>query len=225
MDVVPGRRERKKLTTRQALRSAALRLVAERGLDHVTVQDIADEVDVTPRTFFNHFASKEDAIVGPDPGRLDKLQELLDGRPGSEAPLAVLEAALTEMASSLVERESERMLQIQVARDNPALIPRQLAAFAEFERVLVADVAGRTGTDPERDIYPRVAAGAAVAALRASLALWRSGEGSVPLAELVGGAFADLARGLSPPTGPRSDKDAHGSTRPERSTKLRKEAT
>lgn len=199
VEVSVGRRERKKLGTHRALRSAALRLVAERGLEHVTVEDIAEAVDVSTRTFFNHFSSKEEAIVGPDPGRLEALRESLDAQPAEQAPLEVLEHVLTEVATAMLERQEERMLQIQVARDNPGLIPRQLAAFAEFERALVQEVAARTGTDPDRDVYPSVAAAAAVAALRASLTVWRNNDGSVPLTGLVKSAFADLAAGLAPP--------------------------
>jgi len=194
-----GRRDRKKLETHRALRSAALRLVAKRGLHQVTVEDIAEAADVSVRTFFNHFPSKEDAIVGLDPERVDELREALAARPAEEPPLTALHAVLAELALTMVERSEEWPLHMEVVRASPALLPRLMASFAAYERALMEVIACRTGTDPDRDLYPALTTGVAMGAFRAVLAAWRSSPGGRPLTEMLDAAFAQVAAGLPAP--------------------------
>ena len=79
-------RERKKLATRRSLRRHALDLVAQRGFMHVTVEDIAEAADVSPRTFFNYFPSKEAALFGADPERIARMRErVVHQAPGEPA--------------------------------------------------------------------------------------------------------------------------------------------
>ena len=79
----PGRRERKKLATRQALQDAALRLVADRGLEQVTVEDVSEAADVATRTFFNYFSSKEEALLGNAPEKAATVHRLVADRPAT----------------------------------------------------------------------------------------------------------------------------------------------
>jgi len=77
-----GLRERKKLKTREALGWAAMRLAAERGLEHVRVEDIATLAGVSPRTFNNYFSSREEAICAVAGERAKRVGlALLDRRP------------------------------------------------------------------------------------------------------------------------------------------------
>lgn len=82
----PSLRERRKAETWTAIHEAAATLVLEQGLEQATVESIADRAGVSPRTFFNYFPSKEDAVLGMrapvlDPALLEELtaeRDLLD---------------------------------------------------------------------------------------------------------------------------------------------------
>lgn len=199
-------RERKKAATREALQAAALRLAVRDGLDSLTVEGIAEAVDVSPRTFFNYFGSKEEALLPSDEARHVELQQAITARPADEPPLVALHAVIRALAVRISERREETTLRMQLVRENPSLLPRHLANFATFERVLIEAIAARTGLDPDRDLYPSLAATAAVGALRSASQLWRNrgddmqSDASLPdlpdLGDLVDDAFRELAAGL-----------------------------
>lgn len=200
VDLPCGRRDRKKSATREALRSAALALVAERGFEHVTVEDIAEAVDVSPRTFFNHFSSKEEAIVGMSPEWLEQLLRVLSERPADEPPIETLRSVLGALVGKLAAHPEEWALRAVVLRNDPVLLARQLITYASFERTLATAVADRSGTTVGHDLYPTLAAAAAVAALRAAVGVWLEQGRTQPLTDLFEHAFDLLAGGLDGPT-------------------------
>ncbi len=196
-------RERKKLATRRALRRAALSLVTERGLADVTVEDIAEAADVSPRTFFNYFPSKEAALFGSDPERVAALHERLARPVPGETALAALRAVLVaEMqarADDLAELGGDpaaRLRAMKAAHTDPHLRAAQAAHMAAMDQALAEAIARRLGTDPERDPYPGLLATAATGVMRSALAFWANSGGTVPLAEITDAAFSALAGGL-----------------------------
>src|SRR5512140_1435491 len=99
-------RERKKLATRRSLRRAALDLVAERGFAHVTVDDIAEAADVSPRTFFNYFPSKEAALFGTDPDRASELRQRIVQQAPGEPVLDALRMVMVSDAQAVADELS-----------------------------------------------------------------------------------------------------------------------
>ncbi|MEY2453720.1 MAG: hypothetical protein QOD92_3294 [Acidimicrobiaceae bacterium] len=192
-----GLRERKKADTRVAISRAALRLAIERGPDAVTVDDIAAAADVSPRTVFNYFATKEEAILGFDPNRKLELGQSVLERPARETPLATLRAAFVDIATGVPEVAEMSRARVQLVRDHPQLHPSYVAGYAALENALVDAIAQRTGLDPERSLYPRLVVSTAIAAFR--VALDRAGPGQASLIAAIDEAFDDLAGGLRPP--------------------------
>lgn len=197
-----GRRERKKQQTRRALHAAAVRLVGERGFDHVTVEQLADAADVSTRTFFNYFASKEEALIGHNPEDDVRLREALAARPAGEPPLRSLRAVLGDLLARVGEERDQwlttRVLVRSLVRSDPRLLSAWVAAWTSFEQALVAGVASRLGADSERDLYPALVVSAAVAATRVAVLRW-NGNDPTGLRSLLDQAFDGLEHGLIAP--------------------------
>jgi AcrR family transcriptional regulator len=196
-------RERKKLATRRSLRRVALDLVAERGFVHVTVEDIAEAADVSPRTFFNYFPSKEAALFGANPERVAALRERLVHEAPGQTALEALRVVLVGEAQALAEELDELggdpafwLKRMKAAHVDPHLRAAQAAHLAMVERVVADALAERLGADPEHDPYPVLLAGAAIGVMRATMTFWASSGGAMALAQLTDAAYQALADGL-----------------------------
>ena len=202
MSETTGLRERKKAQTRRALTAAAIRLSTERGSpDRVTVEEISEAADVSPRTFFNYFSSKEDAVLGVDPERRTELRAELELRPADEAPVEALRAALLSTAEGIDENAELWAQRLQLVREHPSLSAGYVASFADFERGLVEAMAARLDLDPDADLYPAIVVATALTIMRVTVKHWQATDADTPLADLLDLAFDQLADGLTlPPT-------------------------
>ena len=196
-------RERKKLATRRSLRRVALDLVAARGFAHVTVEDIAEAADVSPRTFFNYFPSKEAAVVGADPDRVAALRERIVHEAPGESVLTALRVVMTSEAEAWADELSELggdpadwLRRVKEARADPHLRAAHAAQMAMVERAITEGLAERLGTDPDRDPYPGLLAAMAAGVFRSSMNFWAGSGGTMPLGQLIDLAFRALADGL-----------------------------
>lgn len=192
-------RERKKWATRAALRRSAVALVAARGLAAVTVEDIAAAVEVSPRTFFNYFPSKEDAICGWDPILIEEMVDRLRGRPKGEAAPTALRAALLEVMSPFDADARDLLERLRVIHSDPNLLSHHAGRWAEAERRLVAVLAERRGTDAADDRYAHLVVATTLSASRVAMQAWCAKEGTVALAEEMAFCLDVLANGLSEP--------------------------
>ncbi|OPG11128.1 TetR family transcriptional regulator [Microbispora sp. GKU 823] len=200
----PGLRERKKQETRIALSWAAIRLAVERGLENVRVEDIAAEARVAPRTFNNYFSSKGEAIAARHLDRARLMAQELRRRPASE-PLweAIKIAVVTQLAMGeeydAGQPDQQWQTGVRLMISEPSLQGEMLKANAIAEDELAAAIAERTGTDVARDLYPRLVAGAAGAAIRVAMDQWLRADPPVPVRPLIEDALDRLAAGLPEP--------------------------
>ncbi|WP_345385340.1 helix-turn-helix domain-containing protein [Nonomuraea salmonea] len=126
-----GLREQKKQATRQALREAALRLALERGPDDVRVDDIAEAAGVSPRTYNNYFASREQAIVAAVTAEREiRVAQAVAARPPSARLAEAVIDAVVEQYADPGEQHAAALLMITT---RPALREAFVAAPASME--------------------------------------------------------------------------------------------
>jgi AcrR family transcriptional regulator len=211
---VIGRRERKKSQTRQALQAAALDLFARNGFAHTTVQQIADAVDVSERTFFRYFEAKEDLLLPGLVDFFDAVAEALRDRPATESPLAAIHAATRDAARTVRHPGSFIPFVPAVQASAPGIDQRLVKALTAWEGRLADLLAERAQTaEPALDsstvrLHADVTARVAISVLRASMITARTrlaagGATRVDVPEILAQAFAVAEAGCPWPTAAR----------------------
>ncbi|MEU2896434.1 TetR/AcrR family transcriptional regulator [Streptomyces sp. NPDC001273] len=219
-----GLRERKKRATRAALTEAAVRLAAEHGADHVTVEAISAAAGVSVRTFFNYFDSRDDAFVVIDADASVRVRQALLDAPAALTPLEALREALAAELSEAERQHELWSLHAEVLRAAPHLLVRTLGAHMADEAGLAEVIAQRIGSGPPGSpaaalpgaetgagagageghgatgLYPRLLAAVAGTAVRVSVQHWCDRQDELAFADVFREVFALLAAGLPAPT-------------------------
>ncbi|MGC5617190.1 TetR/AcrR family transcriptional regulator [Georgenia sp. Z1491] len=187
-----GRREQRKQETHRAIRDAALDLALAHGMESLTVDAIADAAGVSPRTFFNYFSCKEDALVPETSEATSAFRRSILARPPEEPPVRALRAGIVRcyrLGEVRLDRERLQARQRLVHQHLP-LLTRQLAQYVSLEQGLAEVLAERLDAEPD-DLRPALLAAVAVGILRVSIRRWTV-DPSHPLEQQIDAAFAEL---------------------------------
>jgi len=156
------RRQRKKQRTRDALIRAAMELFEAKGYPDTPVHEITDAVDVSERTFFRYFTSKEDLVLAPIKDSAAQFARLLAQRPPGEDPFTAARCAyhalLAELAQAGGEHVSSYLAVIALIESTPALLAAHLRYTHEDDDHVVQVLAAREGVDARTDPRPRLLA-------------------------------------------------------------------
>lgn len=192
MEMTGSLRARKKAATESALQEAALALFVEKGYDQTTIEEIVARADVSRRTFFRYFGSKEEVIFKGAEEDLDTIRRLVLDRPSNEPDLIALKEAILGFVRYLDARGAPVLSFVNVIRKSGTLTARSAELQLSWTMTLTEALAARHGAPS--NVNCRLLASLGMAAMAYGIQEWSLGlEPDITLC--VGRAFQPILEG------------------------------
>jgi AcrR family transcriptional regulator len=178
-ELVEGRRERKRRQTRERIEKAAMKLFLERGFDGTTIEDITEAADVSKRSFFDYFPSKEEVVFAWQDSFADDLATAIAARPAGEPIVKVVEEALIS-AIVAAAADPQSLAIAELIRNTPTLCARDQLKYAKLELKLTEALSARAGEREEEKFRMRLLAAIVIGALRVGGERWHERSSDEP---------------------------------------------
>ena len=186
-----GLRERKRNEISDRIVRVGYKLFLERGYETTTIDMIAAEANISRRTFFHYFPTKEDVLFTVR-GEFEWMKEVAAHCTDDVPPLTAVEQILEEIAKRFATHEFKAI--DQIVRPTPSLMARRHVHYERWENALAAAMVHRW---PQRDhLAMRMAAIAGVGILRVASDLWSLEHYRRPLHTYLAGGFSGLRRAI-----------------------------
>lgn len=195
-------RDRHTAETRRRILDVAEALFIAKGFDATTIDEIAEGANVSARTFFRYFPTKESLVFHDVEEQLVQVLQWISERPADEPPATTMIAVLCRVISDVENTPERRALLLQLLRDRPAILAYQRATIAEhMDAGVSAALAARAGR-PDDDPGIQAMVAALSACFDLALRRWTDRGATEPFE----GAFLDTvaACGADFPRGPIS---------------------
>lgn len=177
-------RERKKRLVQTTIEETALRLFQQQGYEQTSIQDIAEALMMSTRTFFRYFASKEDVLVGSMQAALNESIRALQQVAPTETPCAALRAIFTCLASLYQQQRDSLLIRYQVAVQSPSIASAYLYALMEKEPAICDALYGHLESAPNRHEI-RYLVAIYVTVFRVTVGVWLESEAAEDLVTLL----------------------------------------
>jgi AcrR family transcriptional regulator len=177
---------------RRTIQAQALRLFADKGFQATTIEDIAAAAEMSPRTFFRYFPTKEEVVFWSEFPPM--LAGFVAARPDDEPALAALHHGIVDGLAAIWDQdeERERMLErLRLAFRTPALHPRMRQQQAGWATELADILADRLGERPDA-LEVRAVAAAVAAAVWVAAEEWQAQDGEGDLGALIDQALGTV---------------------------------
>ncbi|MGL4290773.1 MAG: TetR/AcrR family transcriptional regulator [Phreatobacter sp.] len=170
-EAAEGLRERKRRQTRERISEAAMTLFLENGFEATTVDDIAAKADVSKRSFFDYFATKEDVVFAWQDIFGTALEAAVAARPAGEPLTRVVEEAV--VAAAVAATQPRALAIKELIHSTPALGARDQLKYARLEQTLAAALVQRA-TDEAGRLRAQLIAMVTIGAMRIGADGWNS---------------------------------------------------
>nr|WP_269328798.1 TetR/AcrR family transcriptional regulator [Kineosporia babensis] len=185
-------------------------MAAEHGIEHVTVEAISEAAGVSERTFFNYFATKDDAILGDPAEDIARICEQIRSAPAELTALQALYQALHGEVEEIRHHPELFTLRMAVLERTPSLFPRMMAGGESVIRDLTHAIAERVAVPCDHP-FPALLALTGACTLHSTMVRWHSAGGPGDPQMLLSEAF-DLLRNGFPDPVTTTGKDAEPGT-------------
>jgi AcrR family transcriptional regulator len=162
--LMSGLRERKKQRTREQIIESAFELFRERGYVGTTIADIAEAAEISPRTFFSYFPSKEAVVFHNFDDILESVQASVVDRADGKSTIDTLRGWVGVELSPDQRIRDQEALRVRMCREDPGLAAYQQHNQAKFTDVLREGIARDLGEPPD-SLHPKLVAASIMAAL------------------------------------------------------------
>lgn len=197
----PGRRARKKHETRTALRAEALRLFAEQGFSGTRISDITEAVDVSERTFFRYFESKEDVAVASLRAWMEALFGAIEEQPADVVPHEAVASVLAQARAGRFPFGSDELRDVLLFTTTPEVHHHLSGVLDDLRLRLIVDFARRSGMR-ETDAYPRVFASVVTMGVFSIMESWLLSGGGTDVWTVAREAIAQVSADFAKIGGP-----------------------
>jgi AcrR family transcriptional regulator len=196
-------RDKNKLRIRSRIVEAAMTLVARRGLDGVSPDDIAATAEVGRATFFRYFDSKEAAVVvGFYEKRLEALVDRLRAAPAELGPMEAVIHAYRQLDISWKQQADWIRMQADLGSESPSLKAKAMSYQAQYEAAIAEAISVRYRRLAAKDPRPRLLAASSLAVVRTCIDHWSATGAKGNLPKLVREGLRQLSAGFSEHDGP-----------------------
>lgn len=197
-----GLRQRKRQQTRDRITKAAIELFLADGFEATTLDDIAAAADISRRSFFHYFASKEDVVIAWQDSSAVGMSAAIAARPAHEPMLTAAENAVLTLARQL--RPEDAVALACLKRDTPALQVREHVKYEKMERAMAMALAARAN-DPAEQLRARLVAMITTGAIRLASENWMADGAREDIEALVRRTFNDIRAILEEPLAGKSE--------------------